>query len=216
MEAIDVGFNSKDIEEKFNGAKWDSELGKFLESEGVYFEVIDGLVCIKSKPFNHDVAKKVLMEVINKYLSDKRLKCEAMNEMRIVRNSNNDYLIPDVVVLAYGEGKLASNGMYSGTPRLVAEIMSSNREDDLKKKRLLYAEMEIPEYWIIDLDGDCITQHILKGTTYGSKHEVFTEGLVEHHICGLKVDIMDLFYKISKKLELFGVSSNSMNNTKFF
>ena len=46
------------LEEEFNGAKWNSELGKFLESEGVYFEVIDGLVCIKSKPFNHDVAKK--------------------------------------------------------------------------------------------------------------------------------------------------------------
>lgn len=46
------------LEEESNGAKWNSELGKFLESEGVYFEVIDGLVCIKSKPFNHDVAKK--------------------------------------------------------------------------------------------------------------------------------------------------------------
>ena len=38
-------------------------------------------------------------------------------------------------------------------PDLAIEIADSSLNDDLGQKRLLYEDMEIPEYWVVDVEN---------------------------------------------------------------
>lgn len=217
MEALQMNFSFEKIESKFNGEKWTPELGRFLENKGICFEIIDGLICIKSKPYEHDSAKNIVSLDLNINLRKRSLPCKASVEMRISRNNEGDILIPDVTIIEKHKGELAPNRVYSGIPKLVIEVMSSNRNDDLSKKRLLYAEMRIPEYWIIDLDGKSITQYVLNGDTYGGKHITYTEGVISHHICGLTINVEELFKEILEDLEDYtGPVDENFKNTSLF
>lgn len=202
MEALNKSMSIEDIIKEYDKCKFSEEIGKFLESKDITFEVIDGIVCVKSKPLEHDFAKKFITSLIDKELDKKGLDCDSFIELRMLRGVNygNDFLIPDVSVLNISEGNYGSNGMFLGIPKLVIEIMSSNRNDDINKKRLLYGEMGIPEYWIVDLDTSTITQLILKNGSYGKKGTFHMEGNIKHHLCGLKLNLEDIFKLINDKL----------------
>lgn len=43
--------------------------------------------------------------------------------------------------------------------RLVVEISDTTLEDDLGRKRHLYAAGGIPEYWVVDFSGGVVRQH---------------------------------------------------------
>ena len=68
-------------------------------------------------------------------------------------------LRPDVIVLE--ESALAAEPLWqrepiitSGAPiRLVAEVVSTNWQDDYARKVEEYALLQIPEYWIVDFAG---------------------------------------------------------------
>lgn len=217
MEALKMDFSIEELEKKINGEKWTPELGKFLVSNDICFEVIDGLICVKSKPFEHDSAKNVISLKLNSYLKENNLACKSAVEMRISRNNGGDYLIPDVIVLGKNEGKFSDNGMYLGIPKLVIEVLSLNRKDDLNRKLFIYAEMGIPEYWTVDLDGNSITQYVLSGSTYGGKHINHTEGVISHHICGLTLNVEELFHDIIEELEFYlGNKGNQFSSTSLF
>ena len=39
----------------------------------------------------------------------------------------------------------------------MVEVLSTNRRDDLERKRELYQAAGVPEYWILDGDADTLT-----------------------------------------------------------
>lgn len=159
MSALDKEMTFEDILAEFNGSQYSVDLDKFLTSQDIAFEVIDGLICVKSKPSIHDYAENKLKTILDNELAVKKLKYETLVEARFLRNGNNalDFIVPDMSIVDMSELEMGKNGMLSGIPKLMVEVMSTNRYDDLYRKRFLYAEMGIPEYWIIDLDGRGIT-----------------------------------------------------------
>lgn len=209
MEASDKGMDKSSIIKEFDGLKYTEDIGRFLESQDIMFEVIDGLVCIKSKPVEHDMAKNILNSLILKELSIKGLDCESLIESRHLRGDQfaEDFLIPDICVINLDDSRYGPNGMLVGIPKLVVEVLSSNRNDDLYKKRLIYQEMKVPEYWIVDLDGYSIMQLILEDDKYNKRPITFLGGKIRHHICGLEVDVDELFSLLKKKLDRLKRSS---------
>ena len=57
---------------------------------------------------------------------------------------------PDLSVILRGNDAVVSERMIEGVPDIVAEVLSSDRNRDLVRKRQVYAEAGIPEYWIFD------------------------------------------------------------------
>ena len=63
-------------------------------------------------------------------------------------------LAPDLTVVLRGNPATITDRMVEGTPDIVVEILSSDRSRDLIRKRRLYAEAGVPEYWLIDPTND--------------------------------------------------------------
>ena len=67
-------------------------------------------------------------------------------------------LIPDVVVILRDRSQVIVRGYVEGAPDIVVEIISPNsRNRDLVRKRQLYAEAGVPEYWIFNPPNDSVT-----------------------------------------------------------
>ena len=75
---------------------------------------------------------------------------------------------PDLVVILQDGRATVTDRMVEGVPDIVVEILSADRRRDLVRKRQVYAEAGVPEYWIFDprqdtaallelRDGQCAT-----------------------------------------------------------
>ena len=53
---------------------------------------------------------------------------------------------------------------------LVVEVADSSRDADLVGKAALYAESDVDEYWVVDLDAGCV--HVHRGRAAGAWTEV--------------------------------------------
>ena len=68
---------------------------------------------------------------------------------------------PDIVILKPREDFYASVEPTPEHTLLLVEISDTTLAMDRKRKRLLYAQMSVPEYWIEDLKNDLI--HVYRG-----------------------------------------------------
>lgn len=77
-----------------------------------------------------------------------------------VRLRDQTIVQPDIVVFTNeSDGQQTRRG-FEGTPELIVEVLSpSNRGYDLIRKAALYAEVGVPEYWIIDP----VARHLILG-----------------------------------------------------
>ena len=65
---------------------------------------------------------------------------------------------PDLTVLINSNDAVLSEYMIEGVPDIVAEVLCSDRNRDLVRKRQVYSEAGIPEYWIFDQQNDTALQ----------------------------------------------------------
>ena len=72
---------------------------------------------------------------------------------------------PDIVFMRKDNDSRRGNDYWEGAD-LVMEVVSTNREHDLVKKRKEYAEAGIPEYWIVDPELRTITVLTLEHNRY--------------------------------------------------
>jgi Uma2 family endonuclease len=80
------------------------------------------------------------------------------------------------------------------TPALVIEISSpSTRRHDLVRKRRVYEQCQVPEYWFVDLDALRIERyHLSEAGTYG-KPDIIDEGTLRSTaLPGLEVPIAEI------------------------
>ena len=75
-------------------------------------------------------------------------------------------LVPDLCIFLREHTDIFVSGYAAGPPDIVIEILSSDRNRDLVRKRQLYAEAGVPEYWIFDSRNDTVTPLELQGGQY--------------------------------------------------
>ena len=78
-------------------------------------------------------------------------------------------LAPDLTVVLKGGEATVTDLMVVGTPDIVIEILSSDRGRDLIRKRRLYAEAGVPEYWIFDPVDDTAALLRLRDGAYAQR-----------------------------------------------
>ena len=64
---------------------------------------------------------------------------------------------PDIVIILQENRDIVSRSRVEAPPDIVVEILSSDRSRDLVRKRRIYAEAGVLEYWPIDPRNDTVT-----------------------------------------------------------
>ena len=101
---------------------------------------------------------------------------------------------PDLTVILYGGSAVVGEQMLEGVPAIVVEILSTDRSRDLARKRQVYAEAGIPEYWILDHQNDTALQLELHDGEYAQRALLaVNDALTTPLLPGLAIPLADVF-----------------------
>jgi Uma2 family endonuclease len=129
-----------------------------LPDDGNRYEVLDGELLVTPAPsLDHQRAVSALSRILADYLAGNRLG-EAIISPADVTFSPRCLVQPDVFVIPFADmGRKASRFVDVGRLLLAVEILSpSTARADRVKKRHVYREEAVPEYWVVDLDARTI------------------------------------------------------------
>lgn len=107
--------------------------------------------------------------------------------------SQTNVVQPDLLFVPDDRRHILTDENVHGAPALVIEVLSEARIDRVRK-RDLYAQFGVPEYWVVDPDADRVEVYRLTGDRYG-KPEILEPGetLVYDRFPGLAIDLEKLF-----------------------
>ena len=101
---------------------------------------------------------------------------------------------PDVTVILPGNPCAVRDRMVEGSPDIVIEILSSDRNRDLVRKRQVYAEAGIPHYWIGDQRHDTLTLLELQDSVYVERAVLTADDtLATPLLPGFSIQLADIF-----------------------
>ena len=101
---------------------------------------------------------------------------------------------PDLVIIMEGSSAVVADRMVEGSPDIVMEILSSDRRRDLMRKRQVYAEAGVPEYWIFDPRADTATLLELRDGVYVERAMLTADDtLTTPLLPGLAIPLADVF-----------------------
>ena len=101
---------------------------------------------------------------------------------------------PDLVIIVSGRSDISSPLHVEGVPDIVVEILSTDRRHDLVRKRRIYAEAGVPEYWIVDPRNDTVLPLVLQDGAYAERPALGAgDTLTTPLLPGLAIPLADLF-----------------------
>ncbi|WP_341299766.1 Uma2 family endonuclease [Lysinibacillus sp. FSL H8-0500] len=128
-------------------------------------EMIDGKIMMMSpRPtVNHNRIITNLAVLFDKYLDSK--KCEYFTDGVDVFFDEKNRVIPDSMIIC-NTNIIKRNGIY-GTPDLMVEVLSpSTAHHDKGRKKNLYEQFGVKEYWIISPVEKSVEVYLLKDGKY--------------------------------------------------
>ena len=107
--------------------------------------------------------------------------------------SDDNVVEPDLFFVPSAASQIITRANIQGVPALVIEVLSNARIDRIRK-RDLYAEFGVPEYWIVDPEADRVEVYRLIDGRYG-KPEILEPGetLGSDALPGFALDLTNLF-----------------------
>ena len=104
-------------------------------------------------------------------------------------------LAPDLAIILAGNSYRISGGYFEGVPDIVVEVLSSDRNQDLIRKRQIYADAGVSEYWIFDPVNDTALLLELRDGDYVSRGLLTADDtLTTPLLPGLAIPLAELFH----------------------
>ena len=101
---------------------------------------------------------------------------------------------PDLCIVLRGNPVIITDRMVEGAPDIVVEVLSSDRNRDLVRKRQQYGEAGIREYWIFDPRYDTATLLELQNGEYVQRAVLTAfDTLTTPLLPGLAIPLADVF-----------------------
>jgi len=163
------------------------------DDDGNRYEVLDGELLVTPAPsWAHQRVIRALSQLLTAYLTPQGIGDVVFAPADVIF-SKHRALQPDLFVAPLmPDGKLPERLSDVGRLLLAVEVLSpSTARVDRVKKRRVYREEDVPEYWIIDVDARTIERSTLRDDRidiYDSTLEWLPEGATEP----LHVDIEKL------------------------
>ena len=123
-------------------------------------ELRDGVLCQVNPQYRpHLLAKSAVYDALRDALRALGSSLGVASEGS-VRIGEREVPMPDVFV---GEVHRGAGPVPVEHVRLVVEVSDTTLEDDLGRKRQVYAAGGVPEYWVVDLSGCVVRQYWAPG-----------------------------------------------------
>ena len=101
---------------------------------------------------------------------------------------------PDIVIILDERQEIVGRSRVEAPPDIAIEILSTDRSRDLVRKRQIYAEAGILEYWPIDSRDDTVTQLELHDGEYVQRAVLGADdALTTPLLPGLSIPLADIF-----------------------
>lgn len=138
-------------------AEWTAEMARAIPEDGNRYEVLDGVLFVTPAPsWNHQRVAFLLATTLREYVRPRSLG-EVFLAPADIEYSSRRLVQPDVFVIPPGTGKRPQSWREAGRLLLVAEVLSpSTARADRTKKRDIFQDERVPEYWIVDPDARVI------------------------------------------------------------
>ena len=160
-------------------------------------ELIDGALYIMSTPTkDHQFLLARLIVYFELYLDAfTPAPAEVYQDITTILSPELQRVVePDLVVILGGRNDIGGLIYVEGVPDIVVEILSSDRSHDLVRKRQIYAEAGVREYWILDPRHDTVTLLELRGGVYVARATLAAgDTLTTPLLPGLAVPLADIF-----------------------
>jgi Uma2 family endonuclease len=133
--------------------------------DGKRYEIIDGEVYVTPAPLvrHQDIVLFVARKIADHL--DRHGGGRVFVAPLDVVLSPTDVVEPDVLFVAEADGHRITRPNLQGPPTLAVEVLSDPRHDRVRKRRL-YAGFGVPEYWIVDPEGERVEVYRLAGHEY--------------------------------------------------
>ena len=101
---------------------------------------------------------------------------------------------PDIVIILDERQEIVGRSRVEAPPDIAIEILSTDRSRDLVRKRQIYAEAGVLEYWPIDPRNDTVTQLELREGEYVERAVLGADDtLTTPLLPGLSIPLADIF-----------------------
>ena len=159
------------------------------------WELIDGVPYAMAAPtrFHQGISGSIYYQIYH-FLRGKA--CEvyyAPFDVRLnIDKLDNTVVQPDIVVFC-DESKMDDKGGI-GAPDMVIEILSpSSASHDTIRKYMLYMQVGVREYWIVDPATKTVVVHILEESTYRGRAFSETDKVPVTVLEGCEVNLAEVF-----------------------
>ena len=138
--------------------EWTVDMVRALPDDGNRYEVIDGELFVTPAPsVVHQRAVRELALIVAPYVWTHRIGEAFFSPADVVVFGPRKFVQPDVFVVPLVDGRPMKAWTDVGRLLLTVEVLSPSTEHaDRGRKRLLYREKGVPEYWIVDTDARAI------------------------------------------------------------
>ncbi|HEX9563813.1 MAG TPA: Uma2 family endonuclease [Gemmatimonadaceae bacterium] len=174
-------------------AEWTAEMARALPEDGKRYEVLDGELFVTPAPgWKHQIVLVRLLRLIDRYVEEHRLGWTLLSPADIEFSARR-LLQPDLfVVPARGEGEPRSWRDVTTLLLTVEALSPSTARADRLKKRPIYQEHGVPEYWIVDTD----TRIVERWRPGDDRPEVIADVLEwqpKAGVAALRIDLAEVF-----------------------
>ena len=167
-----------------------------LPDDGNRYEVIDGELFVTPAPaWRHQEAVVQLYRLLADYLGAERVGHVVVAPADVVFSPIRA-VQPDLFVVPLARGRRPERFEDVGRLLLAAEIISpSSARADRVKKRVLYRDEGVAEYWMVDLDSRTVE----RSTPEDVRVDVLAERMTwapEGAVHSLEIDLTDYFSRV--------------------
>lgn len=159
------------------------------------YELIEGELLMTPSPirFHQKVAHRV-NESISNYVAQNELGEVYFAPLDVVL-SDHDVVQPDLLFVSHQRKAILKDENIQGAPDLIVEITSpASRERDRFIKKGLYTRYGVQEYWLVDLEKECVEVLSLEKTEYRLIGIFFKEDRLSSPLFpGLNLSVGSLF-----------------------
>ena len=138
--------------------EWTVDLVRALPDDGNRYEVIDGELYVTPAPsVAHQRAVVELRYLVGPYVNAHGIGEALIAPADVVVYGPRKFVQPDLFVVPLVNGTPMRAWTDVGRLLLAVEVLSPSTEHtDRGRKRILYAEKGVPEYWLVDTDARAI------------------------------------------------------------
>jgi len=133
---------------------WTVERALALPEDGKRYEVLDGELHVTPAPtYEHQKALREIDRPVDTYVRANKLGWVLWSPADIVFSPRR-LVQPDLFIIPWGSGVQPRAWTDVKSLLLAIEVLSpSTAHADRHRKRLIYQDQGVPEYWIVDLDA---------------------------------------------------------------